>query len=64
MHTINWCLEMFHFVLASYLHCILTTIQTGLTALHAAAQGGHWRVVELLLEANADVDIKTNARVA
>ena len=40
-----------------------TLVQTGWAALHAAAQKGHLRVVELLSEANADVNIKTNVRV-
>ena len=44
--------------LTVYLDCV----QTGATALHAAAREGHLRVVEMLLEANADVSIKTNVR--
>ena len=35
-------------------------VEDGWTALHAAAQEGHLRVVEMLLEAKADVSIKTN----
>ena len=42
----------------------LYPVQDGWTALHAAAQEGHSRVVEMLLEANADVNIKTNVRIA
>ena len=42
----------------------LYPVQDGWTALHVAAQEGHLRVVEMLLEANADVSIKTNVRVA
>ena len=38
----------------------LDSVQTGATALHASAQEGHLRVVEMLLEANADVNIKNN----
>ena len=41
----------------------LYPVQDGLTALHAAAHEGHLRVVEMLLKANADVNIKTNVRV-
>ena len=41
----------------------LYPVQDGSTALHAAAQEGHLRVVEMLLEANADVNIKKNVRV-
>lgn len=37
-----------------------TVTQGGATALHVAAKKGHLRVVEMLLEANADVNIKTN----
>ena len=37
-------------------------VQTRYTALHEAAQEGHLRVVEMLVEANADVNIKTNVR--
>ena len=42
----------------------LYSIQDGWTALHAAAQEGHLIVVETLLEANADVNVKTNVRIA
>ena len=35
-------------------------IQNGSTALHVAAHEGHLRVVEILLGANADVNIKEN----
>ena len=44
------------------LFAYLDSVQTGATALYAAAQEGHLRVVEMLLEANADVNIKTNVR--
>ena len=40
----------------------LDFVQTGSTALLVAAQEGHSRVVEILLEANADVNIKKNVR--
>ena len=38
-------------------------VQDGWTALHAAAQEGHLRVVEMLLDAKADVSIKDSVRV-
>ena len=38
-------------------------VQDGFTALHAAALEDHLRVVEMLLEANADVNIEANVRV-
>ena len=41
----------------------LYPVQDGWSALHAAAQESHSRVVEMLLEANADINIKTNVRV-
>ena len=41
----------------------LYPVQDGWTALHAAAQEGHLRVIEMLLEANADVNIKDSVRV-
>ena len=37
----------------------LYSVQDGFTALHAAALEGHLRVVEMLLEANADISIMT-----
>ena len=39
------------------------SVQEGFTALHIAALKGHWRVVEVLWEVKADVNIKTNVRV-
>ncbi len=39
-------------------HFLLNSIQTGATALYAAAQNGHLRVVELLIAAKAQVDIQ------
>ena len=52
--------------LSVYIHvcpaAYLDSVQTGHTALHVAAQKGHLSVVEMLLEANADVSIKTNVR--
>ena len=35
-------------------------VQNGFTALHDAAREGHLRVAEMLLEANADMNSKTN----
>ena len=37
----------------------LYSVQDGSTALHAAAQEGHLRVIEMLLGANADISIMT-----
>ena len=34
-------------------------MQTGAAPLHSAASGGHLKIVEMLLEANADVNDKT-----
>ena len=50
-------------ILIPMLAAHLYPVQNGATALHAAVQEGHLRVVEMLLEANADVNIKTNVRV-
>jgi hypothetical protein len=36
-----------------------TCVQTGATALHLAAQAGHWQVVDVLLRAGADVEART-----
>ena len=36
--------------------------QAGVTALHAACHGGHDRVAELLLQAGASVDQRTEVR--
>ena len=48
-----------------YIHSfVVYPVQTGSAALHVAAQEDHLRVVEILLEANADVNIKTNVRIA
>ena len=38
----------------------LDSVQDGYTALIVAAQNGHCEVVRMLLEAKADVNIKTN----
>ncbi len=38
----------------------LDSVQDGYTALIIAAQKGHLKVVELLIAANADVNIQTN----
>ncbi len=38
----------------------LDSVQTGATALYIAAQNGHLRVVELLIAANANVNIQTS----
>ena len=43
---------MFVLLCTNAVHLHVT--QDGWTALHLAAQGGHWDVVELLLEAKAD----------
>ena len=46
-------------------HCLTvsqSSVQGGFTALYAASQEGHLRVVEMLLKANADVNIKTKVR--
>ena len=42
--------------------CCLDSVQEGFTALIAAAQEGHLKVVEMLLEANAEVNIMSNVR--
>ena len=42
----------------------LYPVQDGSTALYVAAQEGHLRVVEMLLKANADVNIKAKVRIA
>ena len=39
---------------------ILLYIQNGWTTLHIASLIGHFKVIKVLLEANADVNIKTN----
>ena len=39
---------------------VISTLQEGATALHIAAQYGHLVLVNMLLEANADVDIKAS----
>ena len=36
----------------------LDTVQTGSTALHAAAQEGHCEIVRMLLKAKADVNVQ------
>ena len=41
----------------------LDSVQDGSNALHIAAKEGHSRVVEMLLEANADLDVKNNVRI-
>ena len=37
-------------------------VQNGATALIVAAQEGHLRVVEMLLEANGNINVKDNVR--
>ena len=46
-------------------YCISSNdpIQDGHTALHVASQNGHLEIVIMLLEAKADINIKTNVSV-
>ncbi len=43
-------------------HFSLNSVQDGTTALFAAAQNGHLRVVEVLIAAKAQVDIQQKVR--
>ena len=60
---LDWCFNGYrlsHLILMLSTH--LASVQNGDTALHLAARIGHLRMVEMLLKANADVNIKTNVR--
>ena len=59
---ITWPQAVIHACMSYCLY--LDSVQTGSTALLVAALQGHLRVVEMLLEANADVNIKKNVRLA
>jgi uncharacterized membrane protein len=55
------CCWILHLTVASY-GCILCNIwflQENWTALHLAAEGGHWECVEVLLRAGANKDAQT-----
>ncbi len=52
MVTISWCV----FTCSPY----FGSVQDGYTALIVAAQNGHLKIVEILIESNADVNIQTN----
>ena len=52
MVTISWCVFNCSFCLDS--------VQDGYTALYAAAFNGHLKIVEILITANADVNIQNN----
>ena len=41
----------------------LDSVQDGSSALHIAAKEGHSRVVEMLLEADADLNVKNDVRI-
>ena len=48
----------------AFMTCYCIAIQNGDTALHAAARKGNLRVVEMVLEANANVNHKDDVRIA
>ena len=56
--VMNRCVSWYLFVF----NCSssLDTVQTGSTALHMAAQEGHYEIVRMLLEAKADVNVQNN----
>lgn len=41
----------------------LLCFKDGLTALHQAADGGHWESLKLLLESGCDVNAQTDVRL-
>ena len=44
-------------------HSSLDSVQDGATALHVAAQNGHLRVIEVLIAAKAQVDVKDKVSI-
>ncbi len=54
----EWVCDEWWFTCSHY----LDSVQDGATALYAAAQNGHVRAVELLIAANAQVDIQEKVR--